>query len=620
VWIEVSAARSHGSLAEVPDAPADKGGRHMAIYHLNVRGVCPRDGSSAVRSSAYQSGTRLRVSRTGELADYSRKERVSASGLALPDGAPAWASERNALWDAAEAAWGGGNELVARRVIVALPVELDRDLALASVADLARAWTAQGRAVDWAVHGLGGDNPHAHLLVSAKALGPDGFATEAKKAQRKSYLCRRGGDESWVSAAEWKAAKKGGWEKVYRWRVGDGEVRLTRTEAIDGRGLTMADRVGKSPVSKAVNADGSSPMLDAKADLKALRKRWESIANERLAQQAERDGSTPVHVDCRSFADRGIDRVASIHEGPSVTAIESREGGSAPVTRVHAENLRKEAINLASDAAKIVSFKVTDAAEWSREAEDAQRDADAERARARQAKEKADQATQEAKEARAEADKAKSAKEASEAQKKALDASVKQAQRTLEDARKAKEKALDEAREAKAKADADVAAKEYEAQSWAKTAAARKAEADAHLDEAREAKAKADADVAAKEYEAQSWAKTAAARKAEADAHLDELGVTRDGLATALAALAREVAEHVVDMWDAARGWARDHWDEWLHGWGLDVARDLGVSEAEHEDVSRREMRGACRDLKRPDVMEALYGGDAPSYGDEGAR
>lgn len=52
------------------------------------------------------------------------------------------------------------------------------------------------------------------------------------------------------------------------------------------------------------------------------RKSWEVEQNRALGRHYERDRA---YVDCRSYADRGIEREATRHEGPAVRAMESRE-------------------------------------------------------------------------------------------------------------------------------------------------------------------------------------------------------------------------------------------------------------------------------------------------------
>lgn len=286
----------------------------MAIYHLTARGVSPARGSSAVKTSAYISGQALVDERTGESCRYARAERVAASGLAMPEGAPAW--DRQRLWNEATAAHGGGTELVGKTYEFALPRELDADARLACVADFCADFTARGRACDWAVHDSRDGNPHAHVLVSALALGPDGFERPAGKKSTKVYMCRdASGGEFAVPAGEWKAAKADGLEKVYNFKGGR---RLTMSQA-RAEGLGTADRKSKSPVAVTASTDGT-PAFDAeRAELVRVRAMWAGIANRHLAALAEATGSRAVAIDHRSNEARGLDEVPHIHVGRSAS-------------------------------------------------------------------------------------------------------------------------------------------------------------------------------------------------------------------------------------------------------------------------------------------------------------
>lgn len=67
-----------------------------------------------------------------------------------------------------------------------------------------------------------------------------------------------------------------------------------------------------------------------KALLVDLRKSWERDQNAALERSYERDRTPEAersYVDCRSYAERGIDREPTRHEGPAVRAIEAREMG-----------------------------------------------------------------------------------------------------------------------------------------------------------------------------------------------------------------------------------------------------------------------------------------------------
>jgi hypothetical protein len=96
----------------------------VAIFHLSVKCLSRSKGHSAVAAAAYRAGVRLLDARTGELSDYTRRRGVVATRVHLPAGAPAL--DRQALWDAAEAAENRKNSTVARECELALPAELPR--------------------------------------------------------------------------------------------------------------------------------------------------------------------------------------------------------------------------------------------------------------------------------------------------------------------------------------------------------------------------------------------------------------------------------------------------------------------------------------------------------------
>lgn len=163
----------------------------MAIYHLSVKAVSRSQGRSATAAAAYRAGCRIADERTGEIFDYSRRGGVDDSVIVLPDGAPSWATDRAALWNAAEKAEKRKDACVAREFEGALPDELPpserRRLAVDFAQEMAQ---REGCAVDIALHAPGskGDmrNHHFHLLRSTRVMTPDGFGgkLETEKAGR----------------------------------------------------------------------------------------------------------------------------------------------------------------------------------------------------------------------------------------------------------------------------------------------------------------------------------------------------------------------------------------------------------------------------------------------------
>ena len=157
----------------------------MAIYHLSIKTVSRSSGRSAVAAAAYRSGTRLADERTGEVADYRRKRGVERSEIVTPATAPAWARDREALWNAAERAERRKNSVTAREYEVALPAELSPRQRQEAAREFA-CWLAErfGVAADIAIHAPGeeGDqrNHHAHILTTTRALGMAGLGAKTR--------------------------------------------------------------------------------------------------------------------------------------------------------------------------------------------------------------------------------------------------------------------------------------------------------------------------------------------------------------------------------------------------------------------------------------------------------
>lgn len=158
----------------------------MAIYHLSVKTISRSAGRSAVAAAAYRSGEHLTDDRQGLDHDYTRKKGVEETAIILPKDAPDWSADRNALWNAAEAAEKRKNSVVAREIEIALPAELDADQRRELVMDYARAIVDRHAcAVDVAIHAPSRDgddrNHHAHLLMTTRRLDKTGYTEKTRE-------------------------------------------------------------------------------------------------------------------------------------------------------------------------------------------------------------------------------------------------------------------------------------------------------------------------------------------------------------------------------------------------------------------------------------------------------
>ncbi len=156
----------------------------MAIFHLTAKIISRGKGQSAIAAAAYRSGERLRDEQADEQKFYqARAERIEFTAIMAPKDAPAWAQDRNALWNHVERAEKRKDAQLAREIEIALPHELTPQQREWLVKDFAReAFVRKGYAVDIAIHAPDKTsderNHHAHIMVTMRTLDADGFAAK----------------------------------------------------------------------------------------------------------------------------------------------------------------------------------------------------------------------------------------------------------------------------------------------------------------------------------------------------------------------------------------------------------------------------------------------------------
>ncbi|HMK91288.1 MAG TPA: MobQ family relaxase, partial [Methylocystis sp.] len=156
----------------------------MAIYHLRVKPVARSAGRSATAASAYRAGVAISCEREGRLHDYTRKQGIAHTEIIVPPDA-AWASDRSALWNAAERAEKRINSTVAREYELALPAELSARARVELVRAFGEALRDRyGVAVDIAIHAphREGDqrNWHAHVLTTTRKAEAEGLGAKTR--------------------------------------------------------------------------------------------------------------------------------------------------------------------------------------------------------------------------------------------------------------------------------------------------------------------------------------------------------------------------------------------------------------------------------------------------------
>ena len=243
----------------------------MAIYHLSVKPVQRSAGNSSTAAAAYRAGARIVDDRTGEINDYRRKGGVESAEIILPAGAPAWATDRAALWNAAEAAEKRKDGTPAREYVVALPSELDADQRRELAHQFAKEMAdREGCAVDVAIHlpGRGGDdrNHHAHILRTTRKVTPEGLGAklDTEKAGRDRKADLSAVRERWASMVNAALSRAGQGARVDHRSNADRGSELTPTIHV-GRGRSPERRQYNDRV-RAMKAE----LVDARAELAAM--------------------------------------------------------------------------------------------------------------------------------------------------------------------------------------------------------------------------------------------------------------------------------------------------------------------------------------------------------------
>ena len=157
----------------------------MALFHLSVKVISRSSGRSAVAAAAYHGAERLHDERLDRDHDFTNKDGVVHSEVMLPEGAPEEFADREKLWNAVETAEKRKDAQLAREVEIAIPRELSKEQGIELARDFVQAeFVEKGMIADLNVHwDIGADGqarPHAHVMLTMREVGKDGFGAKVR--------------------------------------------------------------------------------------------------------------------------------------------------------------------------------------------------------------------------------------------------------------------------------------------------------------------------------------------------------------------------------------------------------------------------------------------------------
>lgn len=241
----------------------------MAIYHLSTKIISRSKGKSSIASSAYRSGEKLYNKRDGLIHDYTKRKDVIYKEIFKPINAPNWVLDREQLWNEVEQIEKSKNSQLAREIDIALPIELNEKERIELLREYVIAnFSNKGMVADVVIHDKKDGNPHSHIMLTMRPFEENG---------------------------EWGAKAK----KEY-----------------------ILDKNGNKTYSKNGNAKSrkiETTNWNKKETLEHWREQWAIYVNKALEKANRKE-----RIDHRSYEDRGIDKLATRHEGPTVRAMEKK--------------------------------------------------------------------------------------------------------------------------------------------------------------------------------------------------------------------------------------------------------------------------------------------------------
>src|SRR3954464_4124934 len=267
----------------------------VAIHHFSAKVIGRSSGRSAVAAAAYRSASVLLDEREARTHDFSHKADVVHSEILLPDGAPERWADRSALWNAVEASEKRKDAQLAREVEFALPREVSREEGVALARDfVAEQFVSRGMVADlnvhWPVAARGEAKPHAHVMLTTREVGPEGFGLKVSAWNRVAEL--QGWREAWAQSANERLAVLGHEVRIDHRSFRDQGVELEPQNKIGPAGVRREERgeaAERAAEHRAIaQRNGERIAADPDLALNALTQQHSTFTRQDLARLIDR--------------------------------------------------------------------------------------------------------------------------------------------------------------------------------------------------------------------------------------------------------------------------------------------------------------------------------------------
>ncbi|ELG3916066.1 MobA/MobL family protein [Salmonella enterica] len=275
----------------------------MAIFHLDFKIVKRSEGRSSVAKAAYHARCRITDERTGDTYDYSRRTDLYGHFILAPANAPAHiVKDSTALWNEVESVERQHNGQTSRYFDVAIPAELNNDDKKKVVLEYCQKnFVEKGMIADIAFHDLDSDNPHAHVMLTLKTIGSEGFGKKERgwNDRKMSVLWR----ESWASMANSYLEAAGSPE-----RIDHRSLQAQNEEALSNAAIALDNEEKALWLSKA--AETNRPPMKR---IHSAKWRSKSAQEQRAAERAVRDAAKQEAVEVyKTFSELDLEIVVDV--------------------------------------------------------------------------------------------------------------------------------------------------------------------------------------------------------------------------------------------------------------------------------------------------------------------
>ena len=241
----------------------------MPCPHCKITIIKRSNNESAVSAAAYQSGEKLFSEYDQQQKYYPYKTEVTHKEIMLPPHVLPEYADRNTLWNFAEAQEKQWNSQLARRFVLAIPREIPPGQYADLIRDYCREFfVSKGMIADFVIHDKGDGNPHAHILLTMRAMDEKG---KWLPKCRKVYDLDENGERIRLPSGRWKSHKE---------------------NTVDWNDQKYAE---------------------------IWRQGWADTANRYLEANHR-----PERLDLRSYARQGIDKIPTVHMGPAACQMEKK--------------------------------------------------------------------------------------------------------------------------------------------------------------------------------------------------------------------------------------------------------------------------------------------------------